>query len=217
MERRNFIQKSAIGIAGFNLLGVGSSSALLLHTKAVHDWFHQFVRATSLKKSSGLFIAGELSDVIKALNLKFAKRGFKSLHSCYFYPGREDYCLYALELNHTASGMSDIMIPVMHKEEDGTWNHFTTINGYQLEALVKSIPILESQSQSIGNLILPVKKSCSYTDFGYAAKNAHVQMMTRIGQGQKIMTSISVTDRNTTHFQEVFESGHCLTSSNTGV
>ncbi|MFZ1677590.1 MAG: hypothetical protein WAT91_09965 [Saprospiraceae bacterium] len=218
MERRNFIQKSVIGVAGFNLLGLGSNVGHLFQAGVVHEWFYQFVKATSVRHKTGLFLPVELCDTIKSLNANFAKYGFTSHHSgYYFYSGTEDYCFYALEFKHSASGMTDILIPVLHQEKDGSWKQFTTINGYQLEALVKSVPSLENNTESIADLILPVKKEGVSVMNGYCASHADVRIVTRIVEGKKGITSVSITNPEKSFFNEVIDSGHCLTSISTQV
>jgi hypothetical protein len=218
MERRNFIQKSAIGVAGFNLLGLGTNMGHLFQAGVVHEWFYQFVQATSVRHRTGLFLPVELCDTVKSLNANFAKYGFTSHHSgYYFYPGREDYCFYALEFNHSASGMTDILIPMLHKEKDGSWKQFTILNGYQLEALVKSISSLENNNESIADLILPVKKDGICVMNGYSARHADVQIVTRVAVSKKGTTSICITNAEKSFFNEVIDSGHCLTSVSTQV
>ncbi len=218
MERRNFIQKSALGFAGINLLGIGSGAGHLFRAGVVHEWFYQFVKATSVRHRTGLFLPVELCDTVKSLNANFAKYGFTSHHSgYYFYPGTEDYCFYALEFNHSGAGMTDILIPVLHKEMDGSWKQFTTINGYQLEALVKSATSLENNTESIADLILPVKKQGVSVMNGYSARHADVRIVTRIAEGKKGITSVSIANPEKSFFNEVIESEHCLTSISTQV
>lgn len=218
MERRNFIQKSALGVAGFNLLGIGSNLGHLFQAGVVHDWFYQFVKATAVHHRTGFFLPVELCDTVKSLNAGYASYGFASHHSgYYFYPGNEDYCFYALEYNHTASGMTDILIPFLHKEKDGSWKRFTTFNGYQLEALVKSINSLESNTESIADLLLPIKKESTSIINGYSALHADVRIVTRIEGGKQGITSVTIANGEKSFFNEKIDSGHCLTSMSSQV
>jgi hypothetical protein len=215
MERRNFIQKSAVGLIGYNLVGSGKTSTHLFQTSVVRDWLHQLVSATKASKRSGIFLPTVLSEAIDVVTRKFSDKGFKGHRSSiYFYGDHENYCFYAIEVHHERSGMTEMVLPVLHKEENGQWKHITTINGYQLEALVLAADALKGSDIDLQQLLLPTVMPANrvyYQLYTQAKAGVHIKTYTYMNKAAE--TSVSVFDGSKELFKNTFVSKHCLTTS----
>lgn len=218
MERRNFIQRSAIGIVGYNLMGAGKNASHLFQTAAVHQWLHQLVSATSAKKRSGLFLPSELELAVVQINKPYSKLGFTGAVSAfYFYGDHEDYCFYPLENNHS-SGMTELVMPVLHKEKNGDWNQIATVNGYQLEALAHASIALKDVDIPLQALLLPVVKSNDGKYFQtFATDQGAITIQTRVYADKDPESSIELLAQNEILYSETYGSKHCLTSSNINI
>ncbi len=215
MERRNFIQKSAVGLIGYNLVGSGKTSSHIFQTSVLRDWLHQLVSATGASKRSGIFLPSALSEGIEDVTRKFSDRGFKGHRSSiYFYGDHENYCFYAIEMHHERSDMTDMVLPVLHKEENGQWRHITTINGYQLEALVLAAETLQSSDIDLQQLLLPkVGPSNGAYYQNYSSSKAGVDIKTYTYSDKAAETSVCVYDGQKELIKNTFVSQHCLTTS----
>lgn len=218
MERRNFIQSSAIGIVGYNLMGVGKNASHLFETAAVHHWLHQLVSATSAKKRSGLFLPPELELAVAEINIPYSKLGIAGdVSAYYFYGDHEDYCFYPLQNNH-ASGMTEFVMPVLHKKPNGDWSQIATINGYQLEALVRASIALKDVDTPLQELLLPTFKSNNGKYFKtFNTNQGAITIKTLIYADKVPESSIELLAQNEILYSDIFGSKHCLTSSNINI
>ncbi|MBK9982132.1 MAG: hypothetical protein IPP15_06845 [Saprospiraceae bacterium] len=215
MERRNFIQKSAVGLIGYNLVGSGKASTHIFQTSILREWLHQLVSATGASKRSGIFLPSVLSEAIDVVTRTFSDKGFKGHRSSiYFYGDHESYCLYAIEVHHERSGMTEMVLPVLHKEENGQWKHFTTINGYQLEALVLAADGLKGSDIDLQQLLLPTVLPANRVYYqSYTSSKERVDIRTNTYINRPAETSVSVYDGHKELFKNTFVSKHCLTTS----
>ncbi|MEP6796252.1 MAG: hypothetical protein ABJB16_18130 [Saprospiraceae bacterium] len=215
MERRNFIQKSAVGLIGYNLVGSGKTSSHLFQTSVVRDWLHQLVSATRASKRSGIFLPSAFSEAIEIVTRRFSDKGFKGHRSAlYFYGDRENYCFYAIEMHHERSAMTDMVLPVLHKEENGQWKHITTINGYQLEALVLAAEALKGSDIDLQQLLLPAVRPLDRAYYqSFASVKGGVEITTHTYGDKAAETSVSIYVGHKELFKNIFVSKHCLTTS----
>jgi hypothetical protein len=214
MKRRAFVHTAV-----FSAIGIGISPSLPLFSffqpAGVNQWLRQLLAATKGKR---LLIApvatASFQELTTSLNVYFAKRGYIAEHPDYFfYKGQENTCLYALKLRHAASGMCDILVPVLTIGPDGNWHHTNTLTGYQVEALARAADALADQPIPLQQLLLPSgAKARIPAHLGFSSNAADISFSTRI-QGGKALTSIAVNNNGQILFQDSFESKHCLTNS----
>ena len=212
MKRRTFVRTAALSAFGLSLKP-GIAPFAFLHTTGVQQWLRSLVAATSARRRSGALVAAEsFRELTNSLNTYFSKRGYEADHSeFYFYNEQESCCFYALKLQHSAAGLSDVLVPVLTRSSDGAWQHVNTITGYQLEALAVAAKALAEHPTPLQQLLLPGNKRGSIpAHIGFSSEQADVAISTRL-QGGKAETSIAISDKGQVIFNRTFASRHCLT------
>jgi hypothetical protein len=214
MRRRNFVQHTGIGLAGFNLLQPFLSTFGLHQQKNIQRWVTQLATATgTLHKDESAFISDAFHSAVNTINAGFAKKGYAYAGSGYhFYNQPEKYCFYVLEFNHDPSGTLDALIPVLHELPDGKWEHFTTINTFQLEALAKAAVSMDEYPQPLVNILLPVSlRSGTRRSNLLYSKHSTIDIVSVTSKDHGTKTRITVSSTSQTIFKDTFASAHCLT------
>ena len=190
---------------------IGAQSFLVQRTH--RQWLRELAMATRMKPTCDIPTALQTS--MESLNTTLAMKGHTySRQECYFYPGSGNTCLYALECSNVPSGVSDVLLPVMYKRNDGSWTHFCTINSFQLEALVRAAYALHSYPSSLDQLLLPVYEQHNNMRSGLLkAKLADIAIKTVLKKETGAKTDILISTLGHTIFDESFLSDHCLTCS----
>lgn len=212
MKRRTFVRSAAISAFGLSLNPFKNSIFNFQATRA-HQWLGALVSATLAKRRSGPSVgSGSFQELSGTLNAYFAKRGYKADHSGYYFYNGGYCCFYPLKLEHSASGLSDVLVPVLAHSTDGSWRHINTFTGYQMEALARAADALADYPVPLQQLLLPATGGRVNHALGaYRSQHADVTMATRIKDG-KAETDISISDAGRVFFKDTFVSKHCLTS-----
>lgn len=216
MKRRIFVQHTGIGLAGFNLLQPFLSSFGLHQRKNIQRWISQWTTATGAnRKDDSAFISDPFHSTINSVNSGFNKKGYSYARSgYYFYTLPDRYCFYVLEFNHDGSDTIDALIPVLHELPDGTWEHFATLNTFQLEALAKAAVSIDDHPQPLDQLLLPVSISSGVQRTHLLrSKLATIDIVSVMSKDHGTKTSISVSSPAQIIFKDTFTSAHCLTCS----
>lgn len=107
-----------------------------------------------------------------------------------------------------------MLVPFLHKQSNGNWIHVTTLNGYQLEALVFASHALKNHITSLQHLLLPVVNTSGVkVHSGFSTKRGWVNSTTRLTAAQEARTNISVVEDDHVIITDIFHSKHCLTCS----
>ncbi len=215
MKRRNFVQNTAVSVLGYNVLHTFLDPGDLFRKSNGRVWFDQLCKATKTTyRSNRSQISDELYQSIKSVNAAFARQGYTYSKSGYhFYNQPEGYCFYALEFHHPESGVTDLLIPVLHELPNGTWRHFTTINGFQLEALVHSATRLNCP-EPLQQVLLPgYVQGGSKTPYVLHSKLAEIDIVTHLNKDYGAKTHVNVSIARRSVFNDTFISMHCLTCS----
>jgi len=216
MRRRNFVQHTGIGLAGFNLLQPILSTFGLHQQKNIQRWIAQLTKATGTHhRDDSAFISDSFHDTVKTVNTGFAAKGYSYARSGYhFYTLPDKYCFYVLEFNHDQSGTLDALLPVLHELPDGTWEHFATINTFQLEALAKTAVTMNELNQPLDQLLLPVAlPSGAQRSHHLRSKQAALDIVSVMSKDHGTKTSICVSSPAAIIYKDTFTSAHCLTCS----
>lgn len=214
MRRRNFVQQTGIGLAGFNLFQPIFSAFGLHPQKNIQRWITQWTTATGTHhRDDSAFISDPFHDTVKSVNSGFTNKGYSYARSgYYFYDLPDRYCFYVLEFNHDLSDTMDALIPVLHEKPDGTWEHFATLNTFQLEALAKAAVSIQDHPQPLNQLLLPVSlPSGVQRSHLLCSKLAAIDIVAVMTKDHGTKTSISVSSPAQLIFKDTFTSAHCLT------
>ncbi len=214
MKRRNFVHNASIGFVGFNLANADIRS--IFENDKIKLWLREYVMATHVNRVTvDPQLSESLNEEINKVDLSFLKTGFKSTGDpVYFYPHDDRYCFCSSTLRHDRSGMTDILLPFFHKDASGTWHHFTTINGYQLEALVHAARTLTDCPYPLEQLLLPIQNNSSHQHFpGFYTQKGTLEISTVIDGQKQTETSILISTHQGVIMNETFASEHCLTCS----
>ena len=212
MKRRNFVHKSALGIAGLNIISPAFGSQLM-HTTKVHEWLKELVKATSSYAVPGLFFPVGLHDAIAEKTPFFVAKGFKPVSgSVYFYRDSEEYCFYPLGRDHESSDMTEMVLLFFYRTSKSGWKQFKTFNSYQLEALTLAAKGLTGRSNLKEELLPVVNNFTNNFPQKFSSSLNQIDIVTVLSHHQGVKTTISITCiQGERIFQENFSSAHCLT------
>jgi hypothetical protein len=216
MRRRNFVQHTGIGLAGFNLLQPILSTFGLHQQKNIQRWITQLAKATGTHhRDDSAFISDAFHNTVNTVNAGFANKGYVYARSGYhFYNQSGTYCFYVLEFNHDPSGTLDALIPILHELPDGTWEHFATINTFELEALAKAAVSIDEYPQPLDHILLPVSLQSGVKRNNLLnGKHSTIDIVSVTSKDHGIKTRITVSSASQIIFKDTFTSPHCLTCS----
>lgn len=214
MKRRFFIQGTTLGTIG---LGIMSPDliALPVHFEygSVATWLRQMSWTLGVNRRSSAISAPEsFRQVTSGKNDYFANHGYHPMsETCYFFGDDEQYCFYPLVARHTASGTSDLLLPVYRRNSQNEWQPVQTLSGFQVEALIKASHALREKSPAmIQSLLLPIGKVSTGPGAGtYATREGTVSIFTEVKNG-RTSTTCTVRNRDGKVFHETFSSSHSL-------
>jgi hypothetical protein len=211
MNRRSFVRTTAIGAFG---LGFNPDLTVLsgFQQHTVKKWLHDLVDFTGAKRRSG---ALEGADSLRAktteLNAYFTARGYApESNSVYFYHQNEACCFYALYLRHAASGLTDLLLPVLSRDASGNWHHIATLTGFQLEALAMAAGKLKEHALPGYMLLLPAPAMPQILPIGrFNTSAGSVVAITRLSDTSGY-TTLTVTSNQNELLNTTFDTRHCL-------
>lgn len=214
MKRRFFIQGTTLGTIG---LGIISPDLLAIPANFEHGsvatWLRQMSWTLTVQRRTLAISAPEsFKQITSGKNEYFANHGYHPVsETCYFFGDDEQYCFYPLIARHTASGISDLLLPVYRWNSQHQWQPVQTLSGFQVEALIKASHALREKSPAmIQSLLFPIgKASAGHGAAAFATREGTVSIVTRLKNG-RATTTCSVMNRDGKVFHETFSSHHTL-------
>jgi hypothetical protein len=213
MKRRNFVRHASVGIVGYNVLSSGIQAVQFLHSPDIHLWLRKFVAISGCQPLS--LAKSDLKNSITATEKGFLTQGYLLKKDFYVYPGSDDACFAVFEKNHKPSGLVDLKLAFFHKNENGNWQHTTTINGFQLEALVHASSLIQQKGYDVAETVLPANRKSTRHLQGYSNKSGSVEFVTRLKGNEDTKTSLMIHHNGGMILESTFVSSHCLTCSST--
>jgi len=214
MKRRFFIQGTTLGTIGLGIMppDLIAFPANFEHS-SVATWLRQMSWTLIVQRRTVAISAPEsFREITSGKNEYFANHGYHTLsETCYFFGDDEQYCFYPLVARHTASGTSDLLLPVYRRNSQNQWQPVQTLSGFQVEALIKASHALREKSPAmIQSLLFPIGAvSTGHGAGAYATREGTVSIVTRLKNG-RATTTCTVTNRDGKVFHETFSSSHSL-------
>lgn len=214
MKRRFFIQGTTLGTLG---LGIMPPDLIAFPANVEHSgvatWLRQMSWTLSVQRRTQAKSGPEsFAQVTGEKNVHLANLGYhKMSDTCYFFGDDEQYCFYPLVARHTASGTSDLLLPVYRRNSQHQWQPVQTLSGFQVEALIKASHALREKSPAmIQSLLFPIGKASTGHGAGaYTTREGTVSIVTKVKNG-RTSTTCTVTNRDGKVFHETFSSHHTL-------
>jgi hypothetical protein len=213
MKRRTFVRTAALGALGLGV-NTGLFAANGNNNSKARVWLQQLTDLIDARpQRKALSSPDSFLQLAAQLNKYFSERGYSTQFDSrfYFYGPQQNCCLFPLELRHARSGTSDFVAPVLRLNAQQEWEHFHTMTGFELEALVHaSKALLKTHPETVAALLMPDPARTSNMrkpHYDTAAGTVHV---TTQMQANKSRTYIQVTNKGNAVFTDTFESGHCL-------
>ena len=205
MNRRTFFRNGTLGALSLSLPALPGLSLL---PENVGQWLHQITRATGLRRGRlPLDATGTLQPHLEAIEAKLEPRGYyRDSNDVYFSGAIPELLFYPLWLRHRAAGLTDLMLAVLVRQADGSWQRITTLTGFQVEALARAAAALAETGLPLAELLLPVRT----TEGGFGSRHGRIQLVTRMQPGS-VATSITVQNGRDVVFEATFASQHSLT------
>jgi hypothetical protein len=212
MKRRNFLQTGTFGIASFGLPTAAFS--ILQQQQGVHTWLRQLAEAASARRRSDLSgCPQQLIDLIGQTDVFLAGCGFERESRGTFFCAGGNTCFYPLLLRRASVNLTELLVPVFHRQTDGAWKRLAVLTGYQLEALGRAATALAEQHKSLQELLLPAGAIPATGDTFNTLRGA-VTMKTQLKYGSA-QTDITIYSGTEIIFTESYRSQHTLSSSPT--
>ncbi|MEI6409104.1 MAG: hypothetical protein WCR52_06965 [Bacteroidota bacterium] len=215
MKRRTFVRTTALGVVG---LGVNSGlfAATGNNNSSARVWLQQLTDLIGARpRRRALSSPDSFLQLAAQLNTYFSERGYTTQFDSrfLFYGPQQNCCLFPLELRHARSGTSDFVVPVLRLNEKQEWEHFHTISGFELEALVNASKTLtKTHPEVVADMLMPDparKSNMRQPHYDTVAGTVHI---TTQMQANKSHTYIQVINQGKVVFTDTFESGHCLST-----
>jgi len=211
MKRRIFFRTMALGTVG---LGFQSSIAAVpfVHASTVWQWLAQMRSAFFVKnRASAKFSPENFTRQVALHNAFLEQHGFNAGNTPFCFLGEnESFSFYPVMQQQTASGTSEMLLPVFFRDNDGVWSHQKTLNGFQLEALCRAANALSERTESLCHLLMPLShKADSHALNRFHTIEGSVSITSRVVEG-KVQTRCKVMAREGLIFEETFTSRHCL-------
>ncbi|MFN0175589.1 MAG: hypothetical protein ACKVU0_13140 [Saprospiraceae bacterium] len=215
MKRRNFVRNAALGAISLGIFtpDLIASPFTFQGSSIAPRWLGQLGGALCGNRRFKARIAPEsFAQLTLVTNDYFAQRGYRSENDAFhFFGDQEAWCFYPLHFRHAASGVSDFVVPVLHRESDNNWHLVKTLSGFQIEALLKVSQELPGKTtESLQNLLIPVEKDIKgQWGQAYKTRDGMVTVKTFINGG-KAETTCTITGREGMVFNKTFSSRHSL-------
>lgn len=125
-------------------------------------------------------------------------------HAWFFGPN-ERFCFLPILNHHSASGHSDVLLPVFALNRDNQWEYAHTLSGYQLDTMLKAAHALRTnRAESLQRLLLPVGKAGATDNKGaFATQEGLVETITTVLKG-RATTCCTVRDSSGIVFSDSF-------------
>lgn len=208
MKRRKFLHTGALGLLG---LGLPAETLLKSQTSGVRSWLCQLALDLGARWS---FAAGQtpgLGEAIRQTDAFLAARGFERSRTGAFFCENNQTCFYPLALRRASAGLTEFLVPVFHRQTDGSWKRLAVLTSYQIEALYRASAHLSGHGASVAELLLPAgAKPASGSTFFTRGGSVYVE--TRLHNGAA-RTAIAVRTGESVVYEDNFEAEHTLRSS----
>lgn len=213
MKRRTFARTTALGV-----LSLGVNPGLFASagngTTNARVWLQQLTDLIGARPQRKAFSSPDsFLRLTTQLNKYFSDRGYAPQFDSrfFFYGPQQNCCLFPLELRHARSGTSDYLVPVIRLNDQQEWEHFHTISGFELEALVHaSKELVKTHPETVANLLMPDparKSKMRQPQYDTAAGTVQIRTQMRMDKNR---TDIQVTSNGSIVFTDTFDSNHCL-------
>jgi hypothetical protein len=209
MNRRIFFRNGALSALALSLPGLSLS---LLSPENVGHWLRRFAAGTNVERRR-LPDADEpgLRPVLETLEAQLGQRGYcRESDAVYFPAGNDQLFFYPLWLRRSAARLTDMVVPVLARQSDRSWQTVIILTGYQVEALARAAAALAEAGQPVGDLLLPARRMQA-SGGGYESRSGRVEIVTRIREGRPV-TAIAVYDGQRAVYEAGFPSRHGLTA-----
>ncbi len=208
MKRRNFLRTGALSLVSLSLPAPAFS---LNRNSNVHNWVSQLAISLSARRRISSFDwPQQLREQVQQTDAFLAGRNFLRETSGAFFCAQGQTCFYPLVLRNACADMAEVLMPVFHRQADGTWKRLAALTGYQIEALTLAASALANQEIPLNELLLPAGKNPA-AGSEYFTRQGRVVIKTQIQNGTA-ETEIQVFSGNTVVFAEQFSSRHTLSS-----
>jgi len=211
MKRNTFFRTITLGVAG---LGLQSSFAAVpfFQGTSVMQWITQLRTALMVKhRPRAKFSAENFSFQVGQQNVFLEQLGFAAGNTSFcFFGAQETYCFYPVLQRNVSSGITEILLPVFFRNNEGVWSHQKTLNGFQIEALCRAAEALRELPEPLFHILMPVSGSLNANlPNKYQTLDGTVNITTKVLDG-KVQTRCVVKGREGLLFDETFTSHHCL-------
>lgn len=214
MKRRSFVQQSALGA-----IGIGIGTPALAYNPFAFRYTHviQWLRQMSwnliiTRRSQAHSSPSSFENITSEKNEHFAQLAFvKPDEHFYFFGDHDQFAFYPLVSTQQSSGSPDFIMPLFRQFETGEWQYVQTLNGFQVEAMVKASHALRKKEPSqLQHLIFPVGKMTGENSAGsYATHNGFVQVVTQLKRGRALST-YTIFDQSGKVHKDTFSCLHLM-------
>lgn len=217
MDRRQFLRNTTLGAVALSVPAAGSAMTQVFEPASAVRELALACGAREWTGMAGRFAFGlaqpMLADRLSADCQAYRSEKFEPGRFTVYTVNKGEIVFLALEKKIESLNLADYLVPFWCRAEGGSYRRLATLNGFQLEALLRAARHLQTGNRppaEIGNCLLPAEMNGKRAEPGsFFTRNGKVSTQTYIQTGQTA-TSIAVETALGVLLEERFESRHLM-------